>query len=91
MNAAATPAAFALLAFCIVTEVIRELCFKSAARRAGGRPRRYAAALLREPLVGAGILAWFVEMIAWVMVLQRVPLGIAYPVMTLTYAAVPAA
>jgi undecaprenyl phosphate-alpha-L-ara4N flippase subunit ArnE len=85
------PAALALLAFCIVAEVGRELCFKTGAQRAAVREENYATAVLREPIVWIGILAWAVELAAWVMVLQRVPLGIAFPVMALTYAGVPLA
>lgn len=92
MNGAAlTPVALALLAFCIVAEVVRELCFKAGATRAAAGGSGYVRALLRTPLVWAGILAWAVEVVAWVAVLERVPLGIAFPVMTLTYAAVPVA
>jgi undecaprenyl phosphate-alpha-L-ara4N flippase subunit ArnE len=81
----------ALLAFCIVAEIARELCFKAGAERAQAAPVSYAIATLQQPLVWAGIAAWGIEMVGWVMVLQRAPLGIAFPIMTLTYAGVPLA
>src|SRR5579871_3915877 len=44
---------------------------------------------LRQPLIWAGIALWAGEVIAWILVLQRTPLSIAYPVMTLVYVGVP--
>jgi undecaprenyl phosphate-alpha-L-ara4N flippase subunit ArnE len=90
VSPALTSTGLGLLAFCIVTEIGRELCFKAASDGADGKPA-YLAALATQPLLWAGIVFWFVEMVAWVVVLETTPLGLAFPIMTLTYAGVPLA
>jgi undecaprenyl phosphate-alpha-L-ara4N flippase subunit ArnE len=84
------PAALALLTFCIAAETVQQISFKLGAARAEAAPR-FARAIVLEPLVWAGLLLWVIESIAWVLVLQRAPLSMAYPVMTLSYATVPVA
>jgi undecaprenyl phosphate-alpha-L-ara4N flippase subunit ArnE len=79
-----------LLAFCVVTEIACQLSFKGAADRAQS-DSRYALALAMQPLLWAGIALWAIEVVAWVLALQRAPLAIAYPIGTLTYAGVPLA
>ncbi|WP_394762642.1 EamA family transporter [Phenylobacterium sp.] len=82
--------ALGLLAFCISAETVQQVSFKmaaNAARVAGGSALRLA----RHPLVWLGAAIWAVESIAWVQVLQRAPLSLAFPIMTLSYAAVPVA
>ncbi|MBU4432976.1 MAG: permease [bacterium] len=85
-----TAASAGLLAFCITTEIGRELSFKAASDGADGKSA-YLAALALQPVLWLGILFWFVEMIAWLLVLEHTPLGLAFPIMTLTYAGVPLA
>ena len=90
MNASLTPAILSLLAFCIVTEIARELSFKRAASVAQDK-ESYARALALHPLLWVGIAFWAVEVIAWILVLEHAALSLAYPIMTLTYAGVPLA
>lgn len=90
MSPILTSTRLALLAFCIVTEIGRELCFKAASDGADGKPA-YLVALALQPTLWAGIAFWFVEMIAWLLVLETTPLSLAFPIMTLTYAGVPLA
>jgi undecaprenyl phosphate-alpha-L-ara4N flippase subunit ArnE len=85
-----TIAAVLLIGFCVVTEIARELCFKLAADRSSAA-EAYGAAIVGSPIVWAGVGFWLVEMLAWVMVLQTVPLTLAFPMMALVYAGVPAA
>jgi undecaprenyl phosphate-alpha-L-ara4N flippase subunit ArnE len=84
------PAAAGLLAFCVLAETVQQISFKLGAARADGLAG-WAGAILRQPLIWAGVGIWMVESIAWVLVLQRLPLTVAYPMMTLTYATVPVA
>ncbi len=70
--------AIGAIAFCIVTEAGRELCFKSAAMR---HDRHF----LLVPVTWVGIAFWAVELVAWAGVLARVPLSIAFPLMALSY------
>ena len=84
------PAALALLGFCIVAETVQQLSFKAGSGRAEAHAG-FVRGIVRQPLIWLGILLWAVESIAWVLVLQRSPISMAYPVMTLTYATVPLA
>jgi undecaprenyl phosphate-alpha-L-ara4N flippase subunit ArnE len=84
------PAVIGLLAFCVTAETVQQLSFKLGAERAG-EGERFARSALLQPLIWAGAAIWVIESIAWVLVLQKAPLSLAYPVMTLTYAAVPLA
>ncbi len=83
-----TPAALGLLAFCVGAESIQQLCFKAGSNRTA--PDRHpVVATLLQPLIWAGVTIWAVEVVAWIFVLQRAPLSLAYPVMTLTYVGIP--
>jgi drug/metabolite transporter (DMT)-like permease len=90
MTAILAPAALGLLAFCILAETVQQLSFKLGADRAGGAEGFFRGVAV-QPLIWLGVALWVVESIAWVLVLQKAPLSLAYPVMTLTYAAVPLA
>jgi drug/metabolite transporter (DMT)-like permease len=90
MTAILAPAALGLLAFCIVAETVQQLSFKLGADRAGAADGFFRGVAV-QPLIWLGVALWVVESIAWVLVLQKAPLSLAYPVMTLTYAAVPLA
>jgi len=78
-----------ILAFCLATEIGRELCFKVASDAAA--PESPVLGLALSPILWCGIILWGVEMLAWIRVLQSIPLGIAFPIMTLTFVGVPVA
>ena len=84
------PVALALIAFCVAAETLQQLSFKLGAVRAA-QARSFVHGVALQPLIWAGALLWVVESVAWVLALQRAPLSLAYPVMTLTYACVPLA
>lgn len=84
------PAALGLLAFCILAETVQQLSFKLGSARAEAAPA-FVRGVIGQPLIWIGIVIWAVESIAWVLVLQRAPLSMAYPVMALSYATVPLA
>ena len=91
MGAAAsvlTLSALGLLAFCVLAEVGQQLCFKAGSDRVPDGAGAVRGALA-QPLIWAGIALWAVEVVAWIMVLHRAPLSVAYPVMTLVYVGVP--
>jgi undecaprenyl phosphate-alpha-L-ara4N flippase subunit ArnE len=70
--------------------MLRELSFKAAAdQTANGE--NYFQALAGRLVLWLGLTAWAVEVVAWVAVLQRAPLTLAFPIMTLTYATIPLA
>jgi drug/metabolite transporter (DMT)-like permease len=83
-------AALGLLAFCIGAETVQQLSFKAAANAEGVAPVRRLG-FARQPLVWLGAAIWVIESTAWVQVLQKAPLSLAFPVMTLSYATVPLA
>jgi undecaprenyl phosphate-alpha-L-ara4N flippase subunit ArnE len=82
MSGSLTPAMAGLILFCVLAETAREVCFKGSAG-AGS----WAFALLR-PLTWVGVAFWAVELTAWTVVLGRVPLTIAFPMMALSYVAI---
>ncbi len=85
-----TLTALGLLAFCVMAESVQQTCFKAGSNRAGA-DRNPVVDALTQPLVWAGIAIWAMETVAWIFVLQRAPLSLAYPVMTLTYVGAPLA
>ena len=82
--------AVGLLAFCISAETVQQVSFKRAANDAH-QTKRSGLYLVRHPLVWLGAAIWAVESIAWVQVLERAPLSLAFPIMTASYAVVPVA
>lgn len=88
--AAVTWQSAGLLAFCVLAEIARELCYKQAtAAAASDGPA--SRSLLHQKLLWTGIALWGVELVAWIAVLETLPLGIAFPIMSLTFAGVPLA
>ena len=87
---AMTAATLALLAFCVVAETAQQLCFKVGVGRTPKSGGAIRGALL-QPLVWGGVALWAAEVLAWILVLQRAPLSVAYPIMTLIYVSVPLA
>ena len=85
----------ALLIACVALDVVRELCFKMGARESLSLPGWAAMSWsqFRAPagwsVVGAFV--WLVEILGWTAVLAKLPLNIAFPIMSLTYAATPLA
>jgi drug/metabolite transporter (DMT)-like permease len=79
----------ALLGFCVLAEIARELNFKAASLQA--EHGRYAVSLLTQPLLWCGIGLWVVEVAIWLLVLERTALAVAFPITTLAYAGTPMA
>lgn len=86
-----------LLCASIGLDVARELCFKlgSRAEVALSPP---AAANGRTQLLSAerwwvlcGFVCWGIELLAWTCVLAQLPLNVAFPIMSLSYALTPLA
>lgn len=78
-----------LLAFCVLTDMARELNFKAASLRADRD--RYVWSLATHPFLWVGLVFWAIEGVAWLLVLEHVRLAIAFPLMALTYAVTPLA
>ncbi len=70
---------YGLILFCILADAMRELCFKL------GADHETVFNALKHPIVWLGVAFWLVEIIAWTMVLEHVPLSVAFPLMSLTY------
>jgi multidrug transporter EmrE-like cation transporter len=82
-----------LISVCIGLDVARELCFKLGAdadARASSRPAQFAM-FGQSGWTVCGFACWGVELIAWTYVLTRLPLNVAFPIMSLTYALTPLA
>ena len=86
-----------LLAACVGLDVARELCFKQGAQfgdivgHPGGTGRRVAGIPVQTVWVLVGFVFWSVEILGWTLVLAQLPLTVAFPIMSLTYAATPLA
>ncbi len=72
---------FAIIAFCVLAETGRELCFKHGAASA-------LLETLQKPVIWLGIVFWAVELVMWTRVLEQVALSVAFPLMALSYAAI---
>lgn len=82
--------ALLLLALCITAEVARELCFKTAATPLDAAiVRRPWMAAFANRLLWLGIALWIGETLLWIAALQRIPLGIGYPIRAVSFALVP--
>jgi drug/metabolite transporter (DMT)-like permease len=68
-----------LIGFCVIAEAAREVCFKQAADHTA------LLKALMKPMTWLGVLFWAIELVAWTLVLEHVPLSIAFPLMALTY------
>jgi len=86
-----TPVVLGLLAFCVIAETIQQISFKLGSTRPTPEGGGFYAGILAQPLIWLGVALWVIESIAWIQVLQRAPLSLAYPIMTLTYVGVPLA
>ena len=84
-----------LLMACVALDVTRELCFKTGARASvamTGGPASQGSHF--NAAVGwsvAGAVFWGIEILGWAAVLSKLPLNVAFPLMSLTYAATPLA
>lgn len=79
--------AFAVLAFTILLDVVGQLAFKLGLN---GRPdsdpqRSFVVRVARSPMIWAGIAAYTVELCAWLFVLSRLQLSVAFPIAGLSY------
>lgn len=80
----------ALFGISIATLIGRELCFKLAADQTARRGAGATQSMAR-PAFWLGVLVGATAFAAWIAVLQRAPLAIAYPIVAATYAGVPIA
>lgn len=85
-----TALSFVLIAACVAAEIFHEVAFKVAANKAGDSAH-YVRDVARQPWMWFGMLLWAIQTGLWIVVLQSVPLVVAFPLMTLSYAGVPAA
>lgn len=85
----------ALLIACVALDVARELCFKMGARESLQVPSwtvlRWSQVHASAGWSLAGAALWLVEILGWTAVLAKLPLNVAFPIMSLTYAATPLA
>ncbi len=82
MRAGLTTSMAWLIGFCVFAEAAREVCFKQAATDTA------LGKAMMKPMTWLGIFFWGIELVAWTLVLEQVPLSIAFPLMALTYIAI---
>lgn len=85
-----------LILACVALDVIREILFRLAARNE--RADTFGEIAIFERAIPAalmwgmlGAIVWGVEILLWAFALARLPLNVAFPLMSLTYAATPLA
>lgn len=79
MNSGLTTSMAWLICFCVLAEAAREVCFKHAANHTT------LLKAIMKPMTWLGIVFWGIELVAWTVVLEQVPLSIAFPLMALSY------
>ena len=80
-----TAVAFAVLALTIALDVIGQLCFKFGLDQREEPDLPVWRKVLTTPLIWAGVAAYAVELGAWLFVLSRLPLSVAFPLVSLSY------
>jgi multidrug transporter EmrE-like cation transporter len=77
------------LVFTIVAQVLIKLAVLDGGPAAGGLAAkvRYVAAVLATPAALGGVAATFAAAACWILAMSRLPLSVAYPVLSLTFAA----
>ena len=79
---------FSIIAFCVVSETLFQLCFKVASNASVGMGGGLVT-VLKQPMTWLGLLFWLLETLGWIKALQLLPLHVAYPLMSLTYIGIP--
>ena len=89
-------ASFGLIALAIVCGVSGQLLLKIGMTQLGrigaealGEPLQVAVRVGTNPLVVVGLGCYVLGAVAWLTVLSRVPLSLAYPMLALSYAITP--
>lgn len=89
-------ASLALILVSVVCGVGGQVSLKMGMNQAGrigaealAQPLQVALRVATNPLVVGGLALYVLGAVAWLMVLSRVPLSFAYPVLALTYAFTP--
>lgn len=90
MTEALTPLAIVVLVACIAAETAREVGFKAAAL-AAAKSQSFALGILTSPFLWLAFAVGAAEFVLWIVLLQRTPLAIAYPIISLAYVGVPLA
>lgn len=72
-----------LFALAIGGEIGRELCFKVASHTE--TRRGFFADIFCSPMIWLGLTVSGVQITSWLLILQRVPLSFAFPLMSLCY------
>lgn len=88
-----TLTSLAIIGFCIVAEITRELCFKRGVMtdEASGQDKSFLRMVLTSPWLLLGIVFWGAGLASWIVVLEDTPLHIAFPIMSLVFVGMPAA
>ena len=78
----------ALIVFSIICSVAGQTVLKLGTTQMGSHPNAGAEFLLtafRSPLVWLGLVFYGVSVLAWILVLSRLPLSLAYPFLALNF------
>jgi drug/metabolite transporter (DMT)-like permease len=80
----------AVLAFTVLLDVAGQLCFKLGLEgpQAARSRKPVWLKVATTPLIWAGVLAYAVDLAAWLFVLSRLPLSVAFPLASISYCAI---
>ena len=89
---------FLMIFVSVLAAVVGQLCMKQGMIQVGALEMKSLQELLvvarrvfSKPLVLAGLTCYAIGALAWLIVLSRLDLGFAYPMLALTYAIIPVA
>jgi len=83
--------AYGFVLVCILFTVLGQLLIKWQAMQAGNLPAAWPArfafffGLISNPWIIAGLVSAVVAACAWILAMTRLPISVAYPMMSLTY------
>ena len=85
-----TPFLVLLFALSVTCDTAGQLCFKIAGQESGHSDSllSHLRHTLGKTTLWAGLLIYAVQVVVWLMILERAPLSVAFPVASLSYCSV---
>lgn len=77
-----------LILACVTFVTIGQTCFRIGARGGEAAGDDGFLSVIGRPIVWLGVLAFIAHFCVWMLVLNRIDLGVAYPLMSIDYIAV---
>lgn len=75
-----------LVLIVISAEVARELCFKFGSD--ASIKDKHFIRIIFKPIIWLGFTLWTIQLVTWIFILQRAPLSLVFPMLSLSYCGV---